>query len=174
MKANWTGKLWIGMLGAINGAVYSATMLLIIWRVRALADERNMAQGAISGDYINLVSHERWSSIIIIWLVAFTLASLVVSSLWRKHQRGSILFWEVIGVMAVAAWNGFALLGSVVDKYYSGGATTYGWVTSLRNPLHGPISFAVVILVNFAYGYLVQALCRKLKPRYEADLRRVP
>lgn len=157
MKGTSTGKLRSCILGALNGAVYSATMLLMIWRLRASADERNIAEGAISGDYVNLVSHERWSSIVIIWLVAFTLASLIVSSLWRKNQKRSVLFWEVVGVAAVAAWNGFALFGAWFDNYFASDTISYVWVTSLWNPLYGPLSFAVVILVNLVYGYLVQA-----------------
>lgn len=157
------GRLRLCILGALNGVVYSATMLLMIWRLRASADEHNIVEGAISGDYIDLVSHERWSSIVITWLVAFTLASFIVSSLWRKNQKRSILFWEVIGVVAVAAWNGFALFGSWLDKHYAGDTMTYGWVTSLRNPLYGPISLAVVILVNLFFGYLVRVFYPKMQ-----------
>lgn len=175
LKATWTGKLRIGILGAVNGAVYSATMLLLIWRWRASADESNMIENAISGDYVHLVSNERWIPIVIIWLVAFTSASLVVDYFWQ-HRKGYILFWEAVGLIAVASWNAFALFGTWLDKQ-AGDTMSYSRVTSSRNPLFGPVSLAVVILVNFIYGYLVQALCRKLEKAYDVDgvdLRQAP
>lgn len=164
-----TGKLRSCILGALNGVVYSATMLLMIWRLRALADERNLARWAITGDFIDLVSHERWHSIVIIWLLAFTLASLIVSRFWRRKQN--ILFWVIVGVVAVAAWNGFALFGVWFDYYFSGDTISYTLVTSLSNPLFGPISFAVVILVNLVYGYLVRFFEPKTHEGEEMDLR---
>lgn len=167
LKTGWTGKLRIGILGAFNGAVYSATMLLLIWRWRATADQRNIAESTISGDHINLVSNERWIPIVLIWLVAFTLASLVVDYFWQR-RKGYILVWEVVGVIAVAAWNVFALLGTWLDKQ-AGDTMSYSRVTSSRNPLFGPVSLAVVILANFIYGYLVRAICRKLKQPYDVD-----
>lgn len=158
VKRTSMGKLRSCILGALNGAFYSATMLLIIWRLRAAADEQNIAEGEISGDYIHLVSNERWSSIVIIWVVAFTLVTLIVGSIWRKGQKSSILFWGVVGVVAVAAWNAFAIFGAWLDKQYAGDTMTYSWVTSWRNPMFGPISLAVVILVNLVYGYLVRSV----------------
>lgn len=158
MKGTSNGKVKSSVLGALNGAVYSTVMMLMIWHLRTSAEQRNIEEGAISGDYINLVSNERWSSIVVIWVVAFTLASLIVGTIWRKGQKSSILFWVVVGVVAVAAWNGFALFGAWLDKQYAGDTMTYGWVTSWRNPLFGPISLAVVILVNLVYGYLVRSV----------------
>ena len=168
MKTIGKEKLRDCILGAFNGAFYSVTMLLLIWRLRAAADERNIREGQISGDYIHLASYEKWESIVIIWLVAFTLASLIIGSLWRKKQKNFILYWEVVGVVAVAAWNAFSLIGSLLDNY-RGESITYGWVTSWHNPLYGPITFVVVILVNLAYGYLIRLIFRKLEQWYDVD-----
>jgi len=145
------------MLGTFNGAVYSAVMLPMIWAGMALANRDNALKTTPYGDFVQLITNVRWSSIVIIWLVAFTLASLIVSSLWPKNKKRSILFWGVVGIVAVAAWNGFALFGVWFDYHFSGDTISYGWVTSLSNPLFGPISFAVVIPVNLFYGYLVRA-----------------
>lgn len=149
------------MLGAVNGVAYSATMLLLIWWWRAVTEERNLIEGATSGDYVNMVSNERWVPIVIIWLVVFTCASLLVHYFW-PHPKSYILFWLAVGVIAVAAWNAFALLGTWLDKQ-AGDTLSYSRVTSSRNPLFGPVSLGVVILVNLIYGYLVQVFCRKLK-----------
>lgn len=164
----WAGKIRIGILGAVNGMVYSATMLLLIWRWRAAADERNIIESTISGDYVDLVSNERWIPIVFIWLVAFTLASLVVNYFWR-HPRNYVVFWEAVGLTAVAAWNAFAVFGAWFDYHFSGDTMSYSRVTSARNPLFGPISLVVVIVVNLIYGTLVQVFCKKLKQEYEAD-----
>lgn len=163
LKANLARRVNMGFLGAVNGVLYSATMILLIWWWRAYADERSLIESAMSGDYINLVSNERWIPIVIIWSIAFTSASLSVDHFWQ-NRRASILFWEVVGAVAIVAWNVFALLGTWLDKQ-AGDTLSYSRVTSGRNPLFGPFSLAVVIGVNFVYGYLVQTFCRTLKQR---------
>lgn len=173
MKMTSSGKLLSCVLGALNGAVYCLTTLPVIWWRRSLAEEQNIAEGTISGDYVHMVSNERWVPIVVILLVSFTLASLIVASFWRQRGRGSIFFWEVVGVLAVAAWNGFALVGSWLDEQ-AGDRLSYTWVTSSHNPLFGPISLAVVILVNFVYGYLVRAFEPKIYDAEELDLRSAP
>jgi hypothetical protein len=142
------------MLGLINGAIYSVTMCLLIWWLRRSSDERNVLEGSMSGDYVHLVSNERWTSIVIIWLVLFTLASLAANYFWR-YGKNHILFWEVVGLLAVAAWNVFALFGAWLDWKYAHDTMSYTLVTSLHNPLFGPISLGIVIVLNFFYGYLV-------------------
>lgn len=142
------------VLGLLNGTIYSITMCIMIWLMRRSSDERNALEGAISGDYVQLVSNERWTSIIIIWLVLFTLSSLAANYFWR-YPKNHILFWEVVGVFAVAAWNLLALFGAWFDWKYAHDTISYTLVTSLDNPLFGPISVGVVIVVNLFYGYLV-------------------
>lgn len=174
MKITPTGKLLTSMLGAFNGAVYSAVMLPMIWAGMALANPDNALATTPHGDFLQLITNVRWSSVVIAWLVAFTLASLFVGSIWRTNHKRSILFWEIVGVVAVAAWNGFAVIGSLLDRHYAGDTMTYAWVTSLSNPLFGPISLAMVIVVNFVYGYLVQAVEPKMYDREEDNLRPSP
>ncbi|HKO44536.1 MAG TPA: hypothetical protein VJU84_14755 [Pyrinomonadaceae bacterium] len=156
MKTESKRILRTSILGALNGAVYSAIMWLMIWAWMAVANRDHALETTSYGDFIQLGNNERWSGIVIAWLVAFTLASILVSGLWRSNRKRSILYWEIVGVVAMVAWNGFALIGSLLGKHYEGDTQSYAWVTSLNNPLFGPISFAVVIVVNFVYGYLVQ------------------
>lgn len=158
-------KLKVGFLGAANGVVYSVTMLLLIGWWRASAEKRNLIDNTISGDHINLVGNERWISIVIVWGIAFTLASLIVDYFWR-HKKNSILFWEAVGVIAVTAWNVFVLLGTWLDQQ-AGDTISYSRVTSSGNPLFGPISLAVVIFVNFVYGYLVSSFPGKFKQTHD-------
>lgn len=93
MKITPPGKLLTSLLGVFNGAVYSAVMLLMIWAGMALSNRDNALETTPYGDFLQLVTNVRWSSIVIAWLVAFTLASLFVGSIWRKGQKSSILFW---------------------------------------------------------------------------------
>src|SRR5688572_18181279 len=114
MKRIFSDKLWLGLLGAGNGIAYSAIMLLLIWQWRASADERNFVDGMRSGDYVNLVSNERWLPIVIVWILTFILASQLVDCFWHRGRR-LILFWLAVGVLAVAGWNALALTGAWLD-----------------------------------------------------------
>jgi len=162
MKITPPGKLLTSLLGAFNGAVYSTVMLLMIWAGMAVSNRDNALKTTPYGDFVQFGTNVRWSSVVIAWLVTFTLASLIVSGLWPKNKKRSILFWEIVGVVAVAAWNGFALLGVWFDYHFSGDTLSYKFVTSLSNPLFGPISLAVIIIVNFFYGYLAGGFYQKL------------
>ena len=158
LKKTWTRKLRMGLLGLINGAVYSVIMLLLIWWWRAAADSRHAIESTISGDYVLLVSNERWIPIVLIWLFAFTSATVLVDYFW-KNWNGQVLFWLAVGLIAVASWNAFGLVGTWLDKQ-AGDTISYSRVTSAHNPLFGPISLAVVVVVNVIYGYLVRAFAK--------------
>lgn len=156
MRRIFTDKLWLGLLGVGNGLAYSGIMLLLIWQWRASDYERNVIQGMVSGDYIDLVANERWLPIVIIWILTFTLASQLVDCFWQRG-RSLILFWLTVGILAVAAWNGLALIGTWIDTH-AGDSISYSRVTSPNNPFFGPLSLGLVILINFIYGYAIQAL----------------
>lgn len=169
------GKLRRGILGALNGALFSAVMSVIVWQWSAYEHERNIREAARFGDFpAQQSSNVRWVSVVLIWILAFTLAAFVVDYFWRNRRSGSVLFWEVVGVIAVSAWNVFALCSSWLDKYLAGDSMSYAWVTSSRNPLVGPISLVVVILVNFVYAYLVRAFEPKMYDGKQMDLRSAP
>jgi hypothetical protein len=162
LKMPWARKLRTGILGVVDGAVYSGTMLLLIWQWRAAADARNAIASAISGDYVDFISTERWIPIVLIWVVTFTLASLVVDYFWQNGNR-HILFWVAVGLIAIASWNVFVLFGTWLDKQ-AGDPIGYSRVTSSSDPLFGPISLGMVVLVNSIYGYIVHSLFRKEQP----------
>lgn len=156
MKTGWKELLRTLLLGALNGAVYSAVLLLMIWAWKVVENRNQAYATTIYGESVQFGSNVSWSGIVIAWLVAFTLASILVNSLWRANRKRSLLYWEIVGVGAMIAWNGFALIGSLLGKHYEGDTQSYAWVTSLGNPMFGPISFAMVLLVNLLYGSLIR------------------
>ena len=161
MKQILSDKAWLGLLGVGNGLTYSGIMLLLIWQWRSAAFERNVIQSLMTGDYVDFVANERWVPIVILWILAFILASQLVDCFWQRG-RGLILFWLAVGVLAIAAWNVFALVGAWLDKQ-GGDTISYSRVTAANDPLYGPLSLGLVILINFFYGYLVQTFSRRMK-----------
>ena len=166
MKTSWLGKLVIAILGTLNGALYSAAMLFLIWRLRLAAEERNAIEGAVFGDYVHLVSHERWVPIVIVWLVVFTVSALMVDYFWHGWKR--VLFWEAVGVIAIAGWNVLALVGTWIDKQ-GGDTISHSLVTSSNNPLFGPTSLLVVLVANLLFGFLVRSMRGKLQHELDVD-----
>ena len=60
-------RLRILILGAINGALYSAVMLVLVWQARAYAYNRNMREAESFGQFpVQLVSNERWGPMVVI------------------------------------------------------------------------------------------------------------
>lgn len=161
MKRIFSEKLWLGLLGIGDGLAYSGIMLLLIWQWRASAYERNVIDSVRGGDYVDFVTNERWLPIVIIWILAFIFASQLVDCFW-KRGRSLILFWLAVGLLAVTAWNVLALVGAWLDKQ-GGDAISYSRVTAPNDPLYGPLSLGLVVLINLIYGYLVQAFSRRVK-----------
>src|SRR5215471_8919728 len=137
------------LLGATNGALYSAVMLVLVWQVRSYAYNGNMTEAESSGHFpVQLTSNERWVPMVIVWIVLFVLAAFLVNDFWRR-SKASVWFWEAIGLAAVATWNVLILLTFWLEKGFSGRGLSYAWVTSSSNPIFGPISLAVVLILNF-------------------------
>lgn len=143
------------ILGGLDGILYSVLMLLLVWQMRAYEYSRNLedAQG-LAHLPVQLTSNERWAPMVGLWILMFGLAALLVNYFWRRNQQ-SVLFWEAIGLVAVAGWNVFILLAFSLEKGFSSQTMSYAWVTSPSNPFFGPISLGVVLLVNFLYAQAV-------------------
>lgn len=152
-------RLHIFILGALNGAVYSAVMALLVRQVRARAYERGLAEAAVTGQQPPLfVANERWSSIIVIWIVIFAFTALLVNRVWARRKR-SVLFWEAVGLIAIASWNVLVIVAVSIENWFAP-TIAYQWITSSSNPLFGPVSLGVVLIVNFLYTLVVGVLVR--------------
>jgi len=92
-------------------------------------------------------------------ILVFAISAYAVRRLSRG-RLGPLLFWELIGVIAVAGWNVFMLGTTWFEKELSAQTLTYDWVTSRSNWLYGPISLAAVVLINLIYGSLLRAFQR--------------
>ena len=147
----------IFILGALNGALYSAIMLVMVWQLRAYEDARSIKDAATFGHLpVQLTSNERWVPIVVTWILIFTFAAPVVAHFWHGYRTSSVLFWEVVGLIAVSAWNVLVLFAFWIEKQSSSQMMSYDWVTSSSNPIFGPISLGVVLIVNFIYACAIR------------------
>lgn len=142
-------RLRLFLLGGLDGVLYSALMLVLVWQMRAYEYSRNAEDLPVQ-----LTSNERWVPMVVIWIVMFGLAALLVDYFWRRHHQ-AVLFWEAIGLVAVAGWNVFILLAFSLEQGFSSTTMSYAWVTSPSNPFFGPTSLGVVLLVNLLYAQAV-------------------
>lgn len=147
-------RLRVFILGALNGALYSVIMLLLAWWVRASEYARNIREAESLGHLpVQLTSNERWTPIVVTWVLIFALAALVVDRFWVRN-KASVLFWETIGLLAVIVWNVFILSVFWLEQQMSAQTMIYAWLRS-SNPILGPISLGVVLIINFVYAQVV-------------------
>lgn len=155
-----TGRLKTLSLGAVNGALYTITMFLLISLSQDYFQARYIREATGSGTpIVQFGSNERWSGIAIFMILVFAISAYVVRR-FSRGRFGSLLFWELVGVIAVAGWNVFMLGTTWFEKELSAQTLTYDWVTSRSNWLYGPISLAAVVLINLIYGSLLRAFQR--------------
>jgi amino acid permease len=148
-------RLRLLILGGFDGVLYSAIMLLLVWQIRTYEYAQTVRESQSFGHLpVQLTSNERWVPMILTWIVTFALAALLVDHFWRSN-KASVWFWEAIGLVAVAAWNVFILSGFWLEKGFSSQGISYAWVMSSSNPVFGPISLGVVLIVNFLYAQAV-------------------
>jgi hypothetical protein len=148
------------LLGAANGALFAITMFFLISRARDHFQRQYIEEATrLGAPIVQFGGNERWSSIGIVMILAFAFSAYAVSR-FCKRRLGSLLFWELVGVIAVSGWNVFMLTVTWFEKELSAQTLTYDWVTSRSNLLYGPISLGVVILVNLIYGNLVRVFQR--------------
>ena len=158
--ARLTGWLPTLLLGALNGAVYTLVMFLLISVVRSYLHNQYVLEATrLGAPIVQFGSHERWSGIATVMIFVFALSAYAVNHFCQR-RLSSLLFWELVGVIAVAGWNVFMLTTTWFEKELSAQRLTYDWVTSGSNWLYGPISLGAVILINFIYGNVVKVFLR--------------
>ena len=158
--ARSTGWLQILFLGAANGALYTLIMFILISVGRKYFQDQYVAEATkLGAPVMQFGSNERWSGIAVVMILAFAFAAYFVRRVWQRRLN-SLLFWELVGVIAVTGWNVFMLTITWFEKELSAQTLTYNWVTSRSNWLYGPISLGAVILINFLYGNVIRALER--------------
>jgi hypothetical protein len=150
-------KAWRSLLlGATNGAIYALVLYLLISLSRAYYQSQYLKRAAESGlPVVQFASNERWSGISIALVLLFTLTAYLVGrvSHFRFH---SLAFWALVGVIAVSAWNAFILTVAWLEKESTVQGLTYKWVTSQSNPLYGPISLGLALVVGVSYALAIR------------------
>jgi hypothetical protein len=155
--AGWLRTL---LLGAADGALYTTIMFLLISLARDYFQRQYIREAArLGAPIVQFGSNERWSGIAIVMILVFAFSAYAVNR-FCQGRLSSLVFWEIVGVIAVAAWNVFMLTITWFEKELSAQTLTYDWVTSRSNWLYGPISLGAVILINFIYGNVVRAFLR--------------
>ena len=148
------------LLGAANGALYTIIMFLLISLARDHFRSQYIREATrLGAPIVQFGSNERWAGIATVMILVFAFSAYAVNRLCQG-RLGSLLFWELVGVIAVAGWNVFMLTVTSFEKELSAQTLTYDWVTSRSNWLYGPVSLGMVILTNFIYGSLVRVFGR--------------
>ena len=156
-------RLHFWILGIVDGALYSSVMLLLVWQIRVSEDARNIREAAMFGHLpVQLTSNERWAPIVATWILLFAVAAPIVNHFWPRHRRRSIWFWEAVGLIAVSAWNVLLLVAFWTEKQGSGQAMSYDWLTSSSNPIFGPISLGLVLIVSFVYALVIRVFEKRM------------
>ena len=151
------------LLGAANGALYTIIMFVLISVGREHLHSDYVRQAAsLEAPAVQFGSNERWIGIAVVMMLAFAFSACLVSRFWQRHL-GSLLFWELVGVIAVAGWNVFMLTLTWFEREMSAQTLTYDWVTSRSNWLYGPISLGAVMLINFFYWNVFRVFRRQFE-----------
>ncbi len=144
------------LLGAVNGVFYVISMFLLISLARDYFQKQYIREATrLGAPIVQFGSNERWSGIAIVLILMFAVSAYLVARFY-KSRFSSLLFWELVGVIAVAGWNVFMLTVTWLEKELSAQALTYDWVTSRSNWLYGPVSLGMVLFINFFYGNLIR------------------
>jgi hypothetical protein len=152
------------LLGAVDGAFYAIVMFILTSRARDYFHTRYVLEAtALGTPVVQLASNERWTGIAIGLILIFAVSAYFVGRFY-KASFSSVLFWELVGLIAVASWNVFMLTVTLIEKEFSAQAVTYQWVTSSSNWLYGPVSLGLALLINFLFGSLVRIVGRHVSP----------
>jgi hypothetical protein len=152
------------LLGAGNGALYALVVYLLISASRAYFQDQYVRQATKSGfPIVQFGSNERWTGIVIALVTIFALSTYLVSRI--SHGLRTPILWMLVGVIAVSGWNALMLIVTWVEKEGSAQTLTYEWVTSPLNPLYGPISLGIVLIVSFIYGCAIRIFERTTAAR---------
>src|SRR6266478_3767147 len=173
-KRAWKRYVRSLILGAINGAFFSAMLASTIWGWRAYIYKQELRVAEAKGIFPAVVVYnERWSTITIAWIILFSLSALVVNLLWPRDRDRYFLFWQAVGVGALGAWNVIIIGAAWFEREFSDRGATFDRVTSPLNPLFGPISIGAVIVVNLVFALVIRTFSKKLESsRYRQEAAR--
>lgn len=107
MVANERSTGWLPtlLLGAASGALYTIIMFVLISVGREHSHSDYVREATrLEAPVVQFGSNERWIVIAVVMMLAFAFSAYLVSRFCQRHLW-SLLFWELVGVIAVAVWN---------------------------------------------------------------------
>lgn len=162
MKAMRRRRQWIiYILSAINGLLYAGLLFLTVEKYNDYRFQQHISEAdPLSGSPGQVMGiHPEWPTVAFLLLILFVTATYLVRRCW-SNRSNEILFWQGIGIVAVALWNVIAFVIVWLEKESPGQSFSYDMVVSLANPMFGPISLALVVGLNFLYALITKSIGR--------------
>jgi hypothetical protein len=143
------------LLGAVNGVLFCGAAWLVSLLIQYLQRTRNQEKQDPSLS-INLASvQEKWLGAVFLLVCIFVIVSFVVGHYWRKSPKHPVVTWVLIGIGAITTWNLVILAVALWERFSNEQTLPLEAFTNPRNPLHGLMSFGLVVVLNLVYGMIV-------------------
>jgi hypothetical protein len=147
------------ILGAVNGSIYSVVVLQVRWLILDYAYKRDLesAEQLHMTPVLMVDPRGNWVVFPCWFILLFTAVSYMAHHYFNKRQKlQPIMLWQIIGIGAVTTWNVIQLTAAWLINSSTGDTLLYNDVTTLLNPLAGPLSLTLAIVVNMIYGAIIQ------------------
>lgn len=158
-KSNWRTAL---ILGVLNGVIYSLAQFWLLPKYYSWLALRNANLELYSTNSPVQMTNMLNGRVVTFWFVLqFAVSSWLIHRYFVRLIKYPILLWQVVGLTAVIGGNVIFLLLFWIEKELTGQTISYGMLTSQSNPLSGPISIGIVILVNLVYGCVLHLMLQE-------------
>jgi hypothetical protein len=155
-------KGWIGILGALDGIMFSAILLLYIKVENHYLEWRNFEDSQRIGEnppQIWSPSPNAWV-IIVLLCITFTVGSLLIYRILPKLREKPVVFWVLVGVVSIVLWNLFLICGTTFGELGMGRPLTVNSFATIVGFLKSIVSFALVVFLNVVFGFSLKLSCR--------------
>ena len=143
--------------GAANGAAYGFVLFLLMNLYSDYLNRQSIQEAESLGrDPVLTTDNLNIPMIVCLLTLFFAFGSGLVHFLWRRLYKNPIVFWQAAGVSSIMAWNIAMITALWLEKHLTGQTLSYERVISVSNPLFGPISLVLVILVNLVFAIIIQ------------------
>ena len=151
-------KYQVGILGALNGFLFSCILILYIKHQSRYLEWRNIEDAQALGESPPLlVSHIPNAFSVSLFLIAiFAGVSLLLYQLSQKLRTKPVIFWIVTGIISILVWNLFLICGNAVGELFASRSISVDSAIMVAKYLEGPISMVIVVLFGILYGSAVR------------------
>jgi hypothetical protein len=152
-------KYQVGILGALNGFLFSCVLIFYIKQYGRYLEWRNIEDADTLGESPPLlVTHNpKVIAVSLFLIVIFAGVSLLVYQFSQKLRTKPVIFWIVTGVISILVWNLFLICGNALGELSAGRSISLDRVVTVAKFLEGPTSLVIVLLLNCLFGSAVRA-----------------